>query len=107
MEAERNGKRFQVAVDPSRISWWASFASSASLAIAATFLLLRAPFWHLSRRFFAGALLWCLFFASDTASTLEGAAVIYTVVAPSGAALMCSHGSSRSSTRRALPPGYC
>jgi len=65
-ELERNGERFEAMLAPApQPYWWWRILGGASLAAAGTFLLLRAPHWHLSRRFFVAQLLVGSWGASD------------------------------------------
>jgi len=85
--AERGGERLALTVKPTCDPyWWWQIPASASFALAAIFLLLRAPLWHLSRRFFAGALLSCIAratFDDQTEPTLALAGfVAHTLAGP-------------------------
>jgi class 3 adenylate cyclase len=58
VEAERDGGRFEATVAPATMpGWGGKFLGSIPLVLAATFLLLKAPHWHLRRRFFVAAIL--------------------------------------------------
>ncbi|MGH7289235.1 MAG: adenylate/guanylate cyclase domain-containing protein [Myxococcota bacterium] len=58
VEAGRGGERFDVMAEPApQPYWWSRILGFASLALAGTILLLRAPHWPLSRRFFVALLL--------------------------------------------------
>ena len=58
VEAERDGERFQATVAPAAMpGWGGKFLGAIPLLLAATFLLLKAPHWHLARRFFAASIL--------------------------------------------------
>jgi class 3 adenylate cyclase len=50
--------------------WWTYLIPAAGLVGAALFLLLRAPHWHLARRFFVGSMLWVLIAARTGAVEL-------------------------------------
>jgi class 3 adenylate cyclase len=66
VEGERSGERFDVLVSPAADPyWWVRLGVNASIGLAAAFLLLRAPHWHLARLFFVGATL------SSITSTVE------------------------------------
>jgi class 3 adenylate cyclase len=54
VEAERGGRRFEASVLPAaNPGWTGKFHGFVPITLAAVFLLLRAPYWHLARRFFA------------------------------------------------------
>jgi len=58
VEVERDGHRFET--EPSWVpgpSRWSGLVAAAGFVAAATFLLLRAPYWHLSRRYFVASML--------------------------------------------------
>ncbi|HME71116.1 MAG TPA: adenylate/guanylate cyclase domain-containing protein [Myxococcota bacterium] len=58
VEVERDGHRFETEPDwVPEPYWWAILVGAAGIVAAATFLLLRAPYWHLSRRFFVASML--------------------------------------------------
>jgi class 3 adenylate cyclase len=57
VEAERSGERFEVMVGPAPWPyWWMRLLSPMTVVLAATFLFVRAPHWHLRRRFFVSSL---------------------------------------------------
>jgi hypothetical protein len=58
IEVERDGHRFETELDwvPNPY-WWSGLMGAAGLVAAETFLLLRAPYWHLSHRLFVAATL--------------------------------------------------
>lgn len=54
VEAERGGRRFEASLRPATHPGWSGkFHGFLPITLAAIFLLLRAPYWHLARRFFA------------------------------------------------------
>jgi hypothetical protein len=58
VDVERTGQRLALWVVPAAYPrWWLRVLGSVSLALAGTLLLVRAPHWHLSRRFFVSELL--------------------------------------------------
>jgi hypothetical protein len=58
IEGRRNGEHFDVLVSPAADPyWWVILIAHATVAVAASFLLLRARHWHLARPFFIGAML--------------------------------------------------
>lgn len=65
VEAERGGERLEVSVELVRQSWWGKFLGSIPLVLVAVFLLIKAPHWHLSRRFFAAAILFSAYAPAD------------------------------------------
>ena len=87
VEAERGGERLELTVTPTLFPyWWWKQPISASLALTATFLLLRARRWHLARRFFAGALFFCVLRSAESTGGAEPAFELVAVVARSFAA---------------------
>ncbi len=66
VEAERDGRRFEVMVEPAPYPYWPwMLFSGATLVMAGAFFLLRARHWHLSRRFFIAMLLLSSYQASE------------------------------------------
>ena len=91
VEVERGGERLVLTVAPVPDPyWWFGIPASASLVLTATFLLLRAPYWHLSRRFFALALSWCMYRAADVGTTEPILALAYVAATPLAVALTLS-----------------
>jgi hypothetical protein len=69
IELERAGARLQVRAHPvADRYWWLPLIPTLALIAVASFLLLRAPYWHLARRFFLATVCWAL--------TLSGAQFI-------------------------------
>jgi hypothetical protein len=89
VEVERAGERLELTVSPvpDRYSWFV-IPANASLALAATFLLLRAPHWHNSRRFFVWAISACVYRAADHGNTEPVLALAFVVVQPFYLALL-------------------
>ncbi len=89
VELERDGARFVAVVEPvPNPYWWWAIPVWGSLALTATFLLLRARHWHLARRMFAGLLLWCCF-GGSLAPIHPGLVFLGVVVAQSLAMGLC------------------
>ncbi len=66
VEALRDGERLSLRVQRlAAIPWWWLLPAYLSVASAGVFLLLRAPHWHLARRFFLASILGCTYFASE------------------------------------------
>jgi class 3 adenylate cyclase len=64
---ERDAELLQVDVVPIPRPWWVwRFLAPAPLLLVAVFLLLRAPHWHLSRRFFVATVLLSSYGPADT-----------------------------------------
>jgi hypothetical protein len=77
LEVERAGRRLEVRLEPARTPvWWIGFLFSAALIGTALLLLLRAPHWHLARRYFVACWLFAVVactrtFVGPPASELE------------------------------------
>jgi class 3 adenylate cyclase len=66
VEFQRQDKRLDAMVAPAYYPhWWLRIFGGVGLALAGGFLLIRAPHWHLSRRFFFSMLLLSLYPALD------------------------------------------
>ncbi len=67
VEGERRGERLDVFISPAPDPYsWVILGGYASVGLAAAFLLLRAPRWHLARLFFVGAILASISLTADT-----------------------------------------
>jgi hypothetical protein len=85
VEIERSGEQLEVSVEPARrVGWEGRFYGFAPILLAAIFLLVRAPHWHLARRFLAAILAIASYPPADMGQLPW---VIVTVV-PMGNALM-------------------
>jgi len=88
VEVVRNETRFTTSAEPiPNRSWWWPIPAWASFALAALFLLLRAPHWHLARPFFALALLFGCYGASVAPVRPSLAFIGYTVANSSAVGL--------------------
>ena len=80
---ERNGERFEALVPPAADPyWWVILGGYSSVPLAAAFLLLRAPHWHLARLFFVGAILSSVSLAADTSVSSLSLDWVVFVLAP-------------------------
>lgn len=83
--AEREGEQLEVSVQPAAMPGWrGKFFGLMPVTLTAIFLLLRAPHWHLSRRFFAATIAVATFPPADVGQ-LPWVAV---TAIPAGTALM-------------------
>jgi class 3 adenylate cyclase len=65
LEVGRAGARFETQVDPlANPTWWWGLPTWLALVAVGTFLLLRAPYWHLARVFFVACVGFASYFAS-------------------------------------------
>jgi class 3 adenylate cyclase len=89
VEGERSGERFDVFVSPaSDPYWWVMLAVYATTGLAATYLLLRAPHWHLARLFFVGATLSCIALTADIGVSSPSLGWVHLVSMPLAVALL-------------------
>jgi class 3 adenylate cyclase len=83
VEIERNGTRLEMTIAPATDPyWWSLPLPFVPLALVAIFLLLRAPHWHLARRFFAGSMAWCVFRVADLGLTNPAITWVWVVAGP-------------------------
>jgi class 3 adenylate cyclase len=66
VEVERGGERLEVSVRPAPMGWRGRFLGAIPFLLAATFLLLKAPHWHLSRRLLAAGFLFSAYAPADS-----------------------------------------
>ncbi len=85
VEVERGGERLEVRVAPARREGWEGrFFGLAPVLLAAIFLLVRAPHWHLARRFLAAVVAIGAYPPADMGQLTW----VLVVVLPAGMALM-------------------
>lgn len=83
VEGERGDESFAVEAEPARLGlWWLPFPTWVAYAVVGTFLLLRAPHWHLSRLSFLGFLGWACFGGAFGPIHPAGKIIAYTVAFP-------------------------
>jgi class 3 adenylate cyclase len=83
VELQRDGASLEATLEPvSDPYWWGLLAAVASLALCATFLLLRAPHWHLANRYFAAALLWGIVRTADLGQTQPALSLTHALALP-------------------------
>jgi class 3 adenylate cyclase len=101
VEAERDGERFQASIEPAvRLGWELRFLGLVPVLFAAIFLLLRAPHWRPSRRFFAATIA----LGSYPPADLGQLPWVVAVAVPSGLALVLSAALEGSEAARPLRP---
>ncbi len=62
VEGERGDTRFHTEVEPAPVPyWWWPFPSWVAFVLAGSFILIRAPHWHLARVFFLAVVAWACF----------------------------------------------